>query len=78
MIALAMMFALGLLVGRGSTPLDSRLLEIDAPDRLLVFVQAPAQVAALGAAVAYAAGLRTTQEDWEAHKRWRCNWIAVG
>lgn len=60
-VAVAMMFALGLLVGRGSTPLDSRLLEIDIPDRLLVFVQAPAQVAVLGAAVAYAL--------WR--KRWR-------
>lgn len=60
-VAVAMMFALGLLVRKGSTPLDSRLLEIDIPDRLLVFVEAPAQVAVLGAAVAYAL--------WR--KRWR-------
>ncbi|KUI29894.1 PA-phosphatase [Mycobacterium sp. IS-1742] len=53
-VAVTGLFALGWLVGKGSTPFDSRLLAVDAPDRLLTFVEAPVQVAVLGAAVAYA------------------------
>lgn len=60
-VAVAGLLLLGGLVGKGSTPLDSRLLAIDAPDPLLVFVEAPVQAAVLGAAVAYAL--------WR--KRWR-------
>lgn len=60
-VAVGGMFLLGRLVGKGSTPLDSRLLAIDAPDPLLVFVEAPVQIAVLGAAVAYALWRRRWQ-----------------
>jgi membrane-associated phospholipid phosphatase len=60
-VAVGGLFVLGRLVGKGSTPLDSRLLAVDAPDRLLVFVEAPVQMVVLGAAVSYAL--------WR--KRWR-------
>jgi membrane-associated phospholipid phosphatase len=61
MVAVAGLFVLGGLVGKGSTRLDNRLLAVDVPDRLLVLVGAPVQAAVLGAAVAYAL--------WR--KRWR-------
>lgn len=60
-VAVGGMFVLGRLVGKGSTPLDSHLLAIDAPDPLLVFVQAPVQIAVLGAAVTYALWRRRWQ-----------------
>jgi membrane-associated phospholipid phosphatase len=60
-LAVAGLFALGWLVGKGSTPFDDRMLAFHPPDSLLSLVEAPTQVAVLGAAVAY--GL------WR--KRWR-------
>ncbi|MFS0900259.1 PA-phosphatase [Mycolicibacterium litorale] len=53
-VAVAGVFALGWLVGPGPTRFDNRLLALDAPDPLLVFVEAPVQAAVLGVAVAYA------------------------
>jgi membrane-associated phospholipid phosphatase len=54
LVAVAGLFALGWLVGKGSTPLDDRLLAFDAPDWLLTYVEAPTLVAVLAVAVGYA------------------------
>ncbi len=53
-VAVAGLFALGWLVGKGSTPLDDDLLAFDVPNWLLVYVKAPALVAVLAVAVGYA------------------------
>jgi membrane-associated phospholipid phosphatase len=54
LVAVAGLFVLGLLVGKGSTPLDDRFFQLHLPDWLGDFVEAPVQAAVLGAAVAYA------------------------
>ncbi|TFV59232.1 phosphatase PAP2 family protein [Mycobacterium sp. PS03-16] len=52
--AVAGLFLLGWGVGQSSTPLDDRLLAIDAPDVLLILVWPPLLVAVLGGTVAVA------------------------
>lgn len=53
-VAVVAMVALGLLVGKGSTPFDERMDEFRAPEWLLPLVEAPTQVVVLGLVVAYA------------------------